>query len=76
MQTTYDLTAGRTKRTLGLYLEPASISLGVREAGIQLKADRSWLSSSGARFELTHAAARRLIEKFGSKVTYYGKPIA
>jgi hypothetical protein len=76
MQTTYDLTAGSKKGTFQLFLAPTSIALGVREAGIQLKIDAARSGPDGARYTITQSAARRLVEKFGRKVTYYGEPIA
>lgn len=75
MEVTYDLTAGPRKGTFNLYLSPASISTGVREAGIQIKPNKSTISSHGCHYVVTLAAARRLATKFPGKVTYYGEPL-
>jgi hypothetical protein len=76
MQTTYDLTAGSRKGELQLYVSPKSFAFGVTEAGIKVKPVKYAVSSHGYYFSLTTAQARRLVEKFASKVTYYGKPLA
>jgi hypothetical protein len=71
-----DLTTATRKNEIALTVSREIDAELVAKVGLKARADRSYSCNTSYRYLITLAMARKVIAAYGSKVTYYGEPLA